>query len=128
MNFLDSLSDKTQTIVLMLFVWWFLNHIIQNGIKGVLKLYIILLLLNPLIGCGSKHSDQSSPGLTAATIPDAACTALYNGWHDFKDGRTLWSQGWNCGTRDGLACWYYIHYSQGPLDLMDFEDHETICK
>lgn len=77
-----------------------------------------------LAGCG-KHEDTQNNGLSPSAIPDANCSLYSNrGSHLFSgSGSLLRVDAFDCGTREGKMCWYYVHYS----DSTGTDQQEVRC-
>lgn len=79
--------------------------------------YLILSFL-VLSSCARKDETKiEAQSLLQSAIPDGSCHiytegGLPNGegWHEFKDGRFLQVQAWDCGMRETQRCFYFVHY------------------
>ena len=82
-----------------------------------------------LVGCGKRAANDQPEALNAASIPDQACV-LYDetvggprnglGDHEFPDGSIIPVEAFDCGTRQGKRCFYFL--------AIDKTKNETICQ
>lgn len=91
-----------------------------------MRFTIILLTIVACVACAPKEHEAPSPGLSIASIPNG-CTLMDHpyGTHQFGPEEFLMVNGYDCGTREGKLCSYFVH---SPDFMENSFKYATLCE